>query len=49
MVLFVFLQNFAYPRSDEWSKFVHVLQELKQHAAEREEDTNLANITSPLR
>ena len=43
------LQHFASPKSDEWSRFVHTLQELRQHAAEREEDSILAGISSPSR
>ncbi|XP_052265075.1 cytoplasmic dynein 1 intermediate chain 2-like isoform X2 [Dreissena polymorpha] len=42
-------ESFANPKSDEWSRFVHTLQELKQHAAEREEDTTLAGLSSPIR
>ncbi|XP_045210201.2 cytoplasmic dynein 1 intermediate chain 2-like isoform X9 [Mercenaria mercenaria] len=42
-------ESFANPKSDEWSRFVQTLQELRQHAAEREEDTNLAGLSSPLR
>ncbi|WAR04983.1 DC1I2-like protein [Mya arenaria] len=42
-------ESFANPKSDEWSRFVHTLQELKQHAAEREEDTALSGIGSPMR
>ena len=42
-------QSFASPKSDEWSRFVRTLQELRQHAAEREEDSLLAGISSPLR
>lgn len=43
------LQHIANPRSDEWSNFVHTQQELKQHAAEREEDSSLAGSGAPLR
>ncbi|XP_012941096.1 cytoplasmic dynein 1 intermediate chain 2 isoform X3 [Aplysia californica] len=42
-------EHIANPKSDEWSGFVHTLQELKQHAAEREEDSSLAGATPPLR
>lgn len=42
-------EHFANPKSDEWSRFVHTLQELRQHAAEREEESNLAGLSSPLR
>ncbi|KAK6182462.1 hypothetical protein SNE40_010147 [Patella caerulea] len=35
-------EHLANPKSGEWSKFVHTIQELKQHAAEREDDSNLA-------
>ncbi|KAK3745357.1 hypothetical protein RRG08_064682 [Elysia crispata] len=43
-------EHMASPKSDEWSKFVHTLQELKQHAAEREEDSTLASTGgAPLR
>ncbi|XP_055859663.1 cytoplasmic dynein 1 intermediate chain 2-like isoform X16 [Biomphalaria glabrata] len=42
-------EHIANPRSDEWSNFVHTQQELKQHAAEREEDSSLAGSGAPLR
>jgi len=43
-------EHIANPKSDEWSGFVHTLQELKQHAAEREEDSSLASSGgTPLR
>ncbi|CAL1534804.1 unnamed protein product [Lymnaea stagnalis] len=42
-------EHIANPRTDEWSNFVHTQQELKQHAAEREEDSNLAGTGAPLR
>jgi len=42
-------EHIATPKSDEWSGFVHTLQELKQHAAEREEDSTMAGSGAPLR
>lgn len=42
-------EHMANPRPDEWTSFVHTLQELKQHAAEREEDSSLAGSGTPLR
>ncbi|GFO20387.1 cytoplasmic dynein 1 intermediate chain 2 [Plakobranchus ocellatus] len=43
-------EHMANPKSDEWSKFVHTLQELKQHAAERVEDSTQAGTGgAPLR
>lgn len=46
-------ETVATPKHDEWSKFVRTLQELKQHAVEREEESSLISsgmgITSPLR
>lgn len=40
----------AAPKSNEWSKFAKTLQEMKQQAAEREEEAmSLATMTSPLR
>jgi len=41
-------ENLAVPRSDEWSRFVHTLQELKNQQAEQEDDSNLLSA-SPLR
>ncbi|ESO94261.1 hypothetical protein LOTGIDRAFT_215757 [Lottia gigantea] len=35
-------EHLANPKPQEWSKFVHTLTELKQHAVEREDDSNLA-------
>ncbi|XP_067687241.1 cytoplasmic dynein 1 intermediate chain 2-like isoform X19 [Haliotis asinina] len=42
-------EHIANPKSDEWSRFVRTLQELKQHAQEREEDSTLAGMSTPLR
>ncbi|XP_069120970.1 cytoplasmic dynein 1 intermediate chain 2-like isoform X4 [Argopecten irradians] len=42
-------ETIATPKHDEWSRFAHTLHELKQNAAEREEDSSLATMTSPLR
>ncbi|XP_021377047.1 cytoplasmic dynein 1 intermediate chain 2-like isoform X7 [Mizuhopecten yessoensis] len=42
-------ETIATPKHDEWSRFAHSLHELKQHAAEREEESSLATMTSPLR
>ncbi|XP_061179390.1 cytoplasmic dynein 1 intermediate chain 2-like isoform X5 [Saccostrea echinata] len=44
-------ENTANPKMDEWSRFVRTLQELKQQAVEREEESSLGSIsmTSPLR
>ncbi|XP_060077167.1 cytoplasmic dynein 1 intermediate chain 2-like isoform X1 [Ylistrum balloti] len=42
-------ETIATPKHDEWSRFAHTLHELKQHAAEREEESSLATMTSPLR
>lgn len=39
----------ATPKHDEWSRFAHTLHELRQHAAEREEESSLATMASPLR
>ncbi|KAK3582738.1 hypothetical protein CHS0354_039782 [Potamilus streckersoni] len=47
--IFDVAEDIANPKSDEWSKFVRTLQELRQHAAEREEDSALAGLSSPLR
>ncbi|XP_022327595.2 cytoplasmic dynein 1 intermediate chain 1-like isoform X28 [Crassostrea virginica] len=44
-------ENTANPKMDEWSRFVRTLQELKQQAVEREEESSLGSVsmTSPLR
>ncbi|BFZ22494.1 hypothetical protein BsWGS_25532 [Bradybaena similaris] len=42
-------EHIASPKTDEWSNFVHSLQEMKQHAAEREEDSSLAGLGAPQR
>ncbi|XP_059140287.1 cytoplasmic dynein 1 intermediate chain 1-like isoform X4 [Physella acuta] len=42
-------EHIANPKPDEWSNFVHTQQELKQHAAEREEDSTLAGSGAPIR
>ncbi|CAG5134285.1 unnamed protein product, partial [Candidula unifasciata] len=42
-------EHIANPKSDEWSNFVHALQDMKQHAAEREEDSTLAKEAAPAR
>lgn len=42
-------EHIASPKSDDWSNFSHSLQEMKQHAAEREEDSSLAGLGTPLR
>lgn len=46
-----YFQNTANPKMDEWSRFVRTLQELKQQAVEREEESSLGSVsmTSPLR
>ncbi|XP_041351024.1 cytoplasmic dynein 1 intermediate chain 2-like isoform X4 [Gigantopelta aegis] len=36
------VDHIANPKPDEWSRFVHTIQELRQHAQEREEDSNMA-------
>ena len=47
-VIFVF-QHIANPKADEWSKFVRTLQEMKQQATERDEDSNLLGSAAPIR
>lgn len=43
-------EHIANPKSDEWSRFRHTLQELKTHAAEREEDSSfMGSMSIPLR
>lgn len=44
-------ENTANPKMDEWTRFVRTLQELKQQAVEREEESSLGSVsmTSPLR
>jgi hypothetical protein len=42
-------QHIANPKADEWSKFVSTLTEMKQQAAEREEDSNLLGSAAPIR
>jgi len=40
----------AVPRNDDWSKFVHTLQDLKMEQAEQEEEQQQANLSqSPMR
>lgn len=36
-------ENYANPRSDDWSKFVRVLQDLKQSTVEMDESINTGN------
>lgn len=45
----LFFQHIASPKADEWSKLVRTLQEMKQQAAEREEESNVLSMTAPLR
>ncbi|XP_070174428.1 cytoplasmic dynein 1 intermediate chain 2-like isoform X4 [Littorina saxatilis] len=42
-------ENIANPKADEWSKFVRTLQEMKQQATEREEDSTLLGSAAPIR
>ncbi|CAI9724727.1 cytoplasmic dynein 1 intermediate chain 2 isoform X36 [Octopus vulgaris] len=43
-------EHIANPKNDEWSCFRQTLQELKSHAAEREEDSSfMGSMTVPLR
>uniref|UniRef100_A0A0B7AIL9 Uncharacterized protein n=1 Tax=Arion vulgaris TaxID=1028688 RepID=A0A0B7AIL9_9EUPU len=42
-------EHIANAKTDDWSNLVHSLQEMKQHAAEREEDSSLAGLGTPLR
>ncbi|KAL8606116.1 Dynein, cytoplasmic 1, intermediate chain 2a [Nucella lapillus] len=42
-------EHIANPTADEWSKFVQTLQEMKQQAAEREEDSSLLGSGAPIR
>ncbi|XP_076456042.1 cytoplasmic dynein 1 intermediate chain 2-like isoform X6 [Babylonia areolata] len=42
-------EHIANPTGDEWSKFVQTLQEMKQQAAEREEDSCLLGSAAPIR
>jgi len=42
--------NIAQPRNDDWQKFVHSLQELKNQQAEQDEDPTLSSVSSsPIR
>ncbi len=41
------LQTLAVPRMDEWTKFVHTLQDLKTEQTEQEDEANL--MSSPYR
>ncbi|KAL5010426.1 hypothetical protein ScPMuIL_012731 [Solemya velum] len=43
-------EHISNPKPDEWSAFVQTLQEMRQHAAEREEDSSMSSsMTSPMR
>ncbi|KAL8608058.1 Cytoplasmic dynein 1 intermediate chain 2 [Nucella lapillus] len=42
-------EHIANPKADEWSKFVRTLQEIKQQATEREEDSTLLGTSAPIR
>ncbi len=42
-----YLQTLAVPRMDEWTKFVHTLQDLKTEQTEQEDEANL--MSSPYR
>jgi hypothetical protein len=44
--LFDVNENFSQPRNEDWNKFVHVLQDLKENRSELEEALNVQGIAA---